>query len=134
MCSEGIGIFHILLFAAWMRELEYFEYSRKCFGSSSKHLDKKTSWSVHYSEADEAFNSYFTENICKLTEPRLKETWNWKLQANGHALLAKSGEKRGGRGKRKLKISTISYATRKMSVVTFHCFHKLKQQRQSFNH
>ena len=38
------------------------------------------------------------------------------------ALLAKSGEKRGGRGKRELWISTISYSTPKaqMSGVTFH--------------
>ena len=30
-------------------------------------------------------------------------------KANGHALLAKSGEKRGGKGKSELLISTISY-------------------------
>ena len=31
-------------------------------------------------------------------------------KANGHALIAKSAEKRGGRGKRELQISTISYS------------------------
>ena len=44
------------------------------------------------------------------------------VYANGHALLAKSDEKRGGRGKRELDISKISYSPPKaqMSGVTFH--------------
>ena len=56
----------------------------------------------HVKQQGQAIKSLFQMNSV-ITSPRL-----CLMPTNGHALLTKSGEKRGGRGKRELKSSTIS--------------------------